>query len=121
MEANLKKPLKGLRADIYLPKGGGDCSNGGISSFAQQVTLVGPGLPELVEADPLTAPAVKLVKRNIGGTVLHVEPVIEDGQKGWFCYGGALVDVSDSRFTEALKANGYPGYCALRLHDRREW
>lgn len=120
MALNPNKPLNGLRVEIFHSKFG-SCSAGGISSYAREVTLVGPEFPELFEADPVNAPAVKLVKRRIfGETVLHVEPVFEGSEKAFWSYGGTLVSTSDSRFSEALQANGYPAHCALLLHDRRE-
>ena len=107
-------PLRGLRAEIYVGPHG-DCSNGGISSKAQYVTLVGP---EFGEVFPVTeeAPAVKMVKRNIAGkVVVHFEPVepCPPGHVGYMA-GGAFVH-GDSRFSEAV---GF--YGAASLHDRTE-
>jgi hypothetical protein len=101
-------PVRGLLCSVYtnpLYKG---CSNGGISSKVTEVTLVGPGIPEIFYAS-VEAPAVKLVRRNIGGEYLHVEPIEQPiGMVGPMA-GGAFVYSSDSRF---------PSKYPLSLHDR---
>lgn len=114
------KPLKGLRASIMkspLYKG---CSNGGISETCNSVTIVGPGIAEVFEADS-DAPAVKFVVRNINGIVVHLEPVapVKKGNVGYMA-GGAVVSCCDSRFGEALQKLGYPSHCAVILHDRQD-
>lgn len=111
--------MKGLRLDIYRHKDyfsaytkDSDCSAGGISARCYEVTLVGPGIDEIFDATP-DAPAVKLVRRVIGGAeYMHVEPVepVKEGYVG-YCAGGTLVYTTDSRF---------PSRYPLSLHDRQD-
>lgn len=103
---------KGLLCSVYknpLYKG---CSNGGISSKVDHVVLIGPGVPEIFEPTD-DCPAVKLVRRNIGGKeYLHAEP-IEEGKETLIgpMAGGSYIYTVDSRFP-----NLYP----ISLHDRYE-
>jgi hypothetical protein len=103
--------MKGLHVSIYKDSMG-DSSNNGISSRHEDVILVGEGIPEIFEASE-DCPAVKLVKRYIGGReYVHAEPVEwgrEDVIKGIF--GGTFIYSSDSRFP-----SDYP----IPLHDRQE-
>lgn len=114
--------MKGLMVSILRPADIGDCSNGGISSRARSVILVGEGIDEVFDADERT-PAVRIIKRSLFGRtgrpeiVLHAEPV--DGEGPWMA-GGAFIASSDSRFGEALRVLGHSGYCAISLHDRTE-
>ena len=57
--------MKGLHCNIYKWSLG-DCSNGGISSKAKEVTLVGDNIDQIFEADE-DHPAVKIVKRFLSG------------------------------------------------------
>jgi len=108
--------MKGLRVNIYKPHYG-DRSNGGISSKAGKATLVPsadfPGVPEIFEAGE-DAPAIALVKRNIGGEYLTAYPIGEDGtvDNAGRMFGGCYVSTSDSRF---------PAKYPVPLHDRKEW
>ena len=103
---------------LSVCKGSQDFSNGGISNRCNKVTLVGPGVPELVLPDE-QAPAVKLVVRHLGNeVVIHAEPF--DSQPGEYMNGGAIVGTSDSRFGDLLKSLGYPPYCCIHLHVRKE-
>lgn len=109
--------MQGLTASIFEDKQIGNCSNGGISSRCKQVTVVGLGKRAEIFEPTDDAPAVKLVKRTIGGrTVVHAEPVNAPpaGHIGWMA-GGAFISTSDSRFSEAA---GF--YGAVSLHDRCE-
>lgn len=103
----------GLIASIFRDRNS-DCSNGGISSRHDRVTIVNVEGP----FDPTpNAPAVKLVVRGIGGErVVHFEPVepVAEGNVGYMA-GGAFVASSDSRFRRAV---GF--YGAVSLHDRQE-
>lgn len=104
--------MKGLRVSVYKNGRGGDCSNGGVSSRCDDLTLVGPGIPEIFEADE-DAPAVRLVTREIfGREYVHAEPLDgrRDGAVGWMA-GGAFIYTSDGRFPMR-----YP----ISLHDRQE-
>ena len=104
-------PLMGLTVEVYKGRfnAGSDMQ---ISDRVKQITLVGEGIPTLNEADD-SAPAFKVVKRNIHGIgeYLHVEPVERPTGLGWM-YGGNICYTSDSRFP-----NTYP----LKIHDRQEF
>ena len=103
--------MRGLRCSVYVDKHLGDCSNRGISSVVETVTLVGPGIPEIFEPRD-DSPAVKLVRRDIGGEYLHVEPEIEHPENETpYMFGGAFIYTCDSRF---------PSKYPIPLHDRSE-
>jgi len=110
---------KGLRASIYYPKDGSDCSNGGISSQVRDVTITeNYGEPLSLFCQIFTpgndAPAVRIVRRTIQGKeYVHIEPIKEG--KSEYMYGGIIIDSSDSRFHE-LVGHPYP----VHLHDRTE-
>lgn len=103
-----KLPIRGLRCYVYTNPLFKGCSNGGISSRVTEVTLVGPDIPQIfyVSAE---APAVKLVKRNIGGEYVHAEPVEQPEGVCGPSAGGAFIHSSDSRF---------PSKYPISLHDR---
>lgn len=108
----------GLRAQIY--RGSlGDCSNGGISGRVNEVTIINVEGP----FDPTPeAPAVRLVRGNIWGSVKIV--VEDDDSRGpervGPMFGGTFVATSDSRFADAVdKLIGTRGG-AVALHDRYE-
>lgn len=111
--------MLGLHANVYKTGRFGrasDCTNGGISGRCEQVTVVGIEGAEIFE--PTTnSPAVKLVRRVIGGeAVIHAEPVEPPpaGSFGWMA-GGNFIATSDGRFGRAV---GF--YGAVSLHDRYE-
>jgi hypothetical protein len=109
--------MKGITASIFVDKKFGDCSNGGISSRYSRVTVIGLGKDAEIFEPTEDAPAVRLVKRKIGGkVVVHAEPVegLKSGNIGWMA-GGSYVSTSDSRFCRAV---GF--YGAVSLHDRQE-
>lgn len=95
---------RGLTCSIYRPSGG-DCSNGGLSSRVDQVTLVGPGIPEIFAATD-AAPAVELGR---SGGAVNARPVGRDGT--WWMFGGCFIYSSDGRF---------PSRGPIPLHDRSE-
>lgn len=103
--------MKGLRADIILPARG-DSSNGGLSSKVTEVTVVGPGVPEIFEPSE-DAPAVEIVTEYpVGRPMLRAYPL--DREKGeWFMFGGGFIYTSDSRFSRLY---GGP----VKLFDRTE-
>jgi hypothetical protein len=101
---------KGLRADIYRYNNQ-DFSNHGISSRCHQVTIVGPGIPEVFEATD-EAPAVELY--HIGNSV-NLRPLDKPSGAVGPMMGGCYVGSSDSRFGDAI---GF--YGAVALHDRFE-
>jgi hypothetical protein len=99
---------RGLICEIY--RNGRDCSNSGISSRVDAVTLIDIGVDLF---DPVASrPAVKLVKRNMGKRVyLHAEPVDQpEGLVGPMA-GGTFIYCNDSRF---------PSEYPIALHDRWE-
>lgn len=125
--------LRGLRANIYVPADGRNCSNGGVSSRCRNVTIVGirtdngyaaghglvDPLPRLSQVSEPTddAPAAVIVYRQMGRrTVVHVEPLDGPEQPGtpWMA-GGCYVATSDSRFGDLV---GF--YGAVSFHDRTE-
>lgn len=90
----------------------GDCSNEGISSKVDQITLIDEEIDGPFEPDE-SRPAVKLIRRVIGGeTYIHAEPILPDGEKKYFMKGGTFI-FGDSRFRQVSK---YP----VALHDRVE-
>lgn len=97
--------VKGMPADIYRSRRG-DASNGGISSQADRVTLVGPGVPRIAKPTE-DAPAVELAETTPGYVV--VRPA--DRPDTWWMAGGTFVYSSDSRWP-----TGQP----IPLHDRTE-
>lgn len=120
--------MKGIRVSIFRDARLGPCSNGGISERVDQVTLVDADGP--FEATP-EAPAVRLVKRVIGGeAIITATPVVE--HESMACHltgketacgpmmGGSYIACSDSRFGKAVRALGGNGYGAVALHDRFE-
>lgn len=104
--------MKGLLCNILENKSIGNCSNGGISSRCDMVTLVGEGIDEVFEAND-TRPAVKVVTRNIlGAPYLTAYPVKEAPKNSvGYMAGGCFIWTTDSRFP-----SDYP----IPLHDRSE-
>jgi hypothetical protein len=101
--------LKGMRAQIYR-HGIHDTSNGGLSSRVAEVTVVGPGIPQLVEPTD-DAPAVELGDAGLlGNTVARPRANPPAGSTPWMS-GGAFIFSNDSRF---------PYGDPIRLHDRSE-
>ena len=104
--------MSGIIAYIYRPKRG-DSSNGGISSRCDEVTVTGIGAENFEATEE--RPAVRLVKRTIGGaTVVHAEPAGDRPPGGWM-FGGSFISTCDGRFGRAV---GF--YGALAFHDRNE-
>lgn len=104
---------KGLIAYIYKSEGR-SFSNGGISFRCNEVTVLGCPNGEIFDVTD-EAPAVKFVRRMIGGKeYVHLEPV--DAPPGKLpMFGGCYVSTSDSRFREAHGVFG-----AIPLFDRYE-
>lgn len=109
---------RGIRLSIYKDKGQ-DFSNGGVSSYTDQVTLVEGPHGEQVKGpfEPTEeAPAVKIVKKSVGGRVSYsVQPVEAPGDGTPWMAGGTYVGTSDSRFSDLTGIYG-----ALSFHDRTE-
>lgn len=106
-----KSKTGGLLVFVLRHADGTDCTNGGVTSRVTQAVLVGDGIPAIFEPTE-TRPALRLVRRHIGGEYLHAEPVEgKDGRRvGWMA-GGNFVYTSDARFP-----NRYP----ISVHDRQE-
>lgn len=105
----------------------GDCTNGGVSSKVNSLTVVSVNGPFDPSDD---APAVMLVLRNLSaGNVVCLRPAVwcED-ESGWvledykaWMMGGNYGSTSDSRFTEAIEnLLGHRFYGAVAIHDRTE-
>ncbi len=110
---------KGLTLSIFK-NDGRDFSNGGLSSKANEVTLVGPGVPELFEATE-KAPAVVLKEGPLG--TIRVVPLDLAQTNTWVMFGGTFVFTSDSRFGAAIRAQfgkDRDTSIALKLFDRVE-
>lgn len=97
----------------------GDCTNGGISSTTNKLTLVNVEGPFKPSDD---APAAVLVK---GPTLdpkdinVVVKPL--DYKKKWYMFGGNFAHTSDSRFHEAVaQIAGVRINAAVKIHDRNE-
>jgi hypothetical protein len=102
----------GLICTVFRAASFPDCTNGGISSRCDVVTLIGLGKKAEIFAATPERPAVRLVKRTIyGKEYLHAE--VLDRPKGMVgpMAGGNFIYCSDSRFSSS-----YP----LSLHDRFE-
>jgi len=107
-------PQKGLFVTVLKDANGSDCTNGGVTSKATRCILAGPGIEEIFyETDEV--PALKLVRRTIGGKpYLHAQPFapVPPNACGYM-FGGNFIYCSDSRFSEI---NNYP----IPVHDRIE-
>jgi len=98
--------MKGLTATIY--RGTYD-SKRNVMHGKQNVTIIDEQIDEIFTASQ-QAPPVRIVRRNINGTLyVHAEPI----EKGCYQFGGTYITCSDSRI-RAL--NKYP----IPLHDRVE-
>lgn len=112
----------GISVSVYR-HGKYDCTNGGISSKFDQLTIVnaeGPFDPDE------KAPAAILIESH-GNAVIR--PAVFDKATGeyvvepnkWFMFGGNFAYTSDSRFREAVeKVCGRRFYGAVPIHDRCE-
>ncbi len=119
---------RGLHASIFKNPLYRGCSNGGVSSRCDEVTIVGtqdrtngrrPAVQPLPRdsqvVEPTAArPAAIIVYRQLGAErLVTVEPLDPTGRL--YMAGGSFVESSDSRF-RAL--TGF--YGAVALHDRTE-
>lgn len=125
--------MKGIVLGVARAADIGDCTNGGISSDHNRLTLVGwIDVDDTVHPMPTdarlrtpdsTAPAVLMRVRQIGGRILSIVPADDDGQpvEGWFMAGGNYACWSDSRVSDlARKLVGGSFYGAVAIHDRKE-
>lgn len=124
-------PSRGLPVDVYrnAAHAVGDCTNGGITSRAVSLVVVGildqtrAGAPVITAVDELSqitepsgaAPAVILVKRRFNGEVIyHLRPADDLGRTPMM--GGNYAATSDSRFSRMIGGM----YGAVAVHDRFE-
>ena len=106
----------GLLVDVYRRAGGGDCTNGGISSRYDSLCVVnvdGPFEPSE------RACAVMLCKGAYGSKNIKPAKLVDgvwvvDTDKAYMA-GGNFADACDSRFSAAV---GF--YGAVSIHDRTE-
>lgn len=115
--------MKGLSVSVYRDTSMADCTNFGVTSpeaadgkifVIFDEALEGYIDMEKAKADPRYV-ILKVVRRNIGGEYLHVEPMFSrpEGMAGPM-FGGNYVMTSDSRFRRAF------GPRPLPVHDRWE-
>lgn len=108
---------KGLSVDVLKTVGYPDCSGGGVTSKFSHFVLLTDNPRAQVFKVTEDSPALRLVKRTIGGEpYVHAEP---DGPAPKGCVGpmagGAFVYSCDSRFRE-ITGVSYP----ISVHDRYE-
>lgn len=111
----------GLHISVYRDRALGDCTNGGVSSKHDELTVVnieGPVEPSK------SAPAV-ILERHMRGALRLVPAVKVAGNwqqcEGWYMAGGNFGHTSDSRFADACEARlGVEFYGAVAIHDRTE-
>lgn len=110
--------MKGMTVYIYKNATFAGCSNDGISSRCNEVTLIGDGIPQMWE--PSTdKPAVRLEKGPYDS--VRAVPVDQPANSMGPMNGGAFISCSDSRFCSAIKKLlGKDFYGAVPLHDRFE-
>ena len=114
-------PLTGIRVDI-LKHGGRSFANGGISDTSDEATLIlDSKLVPLAGTEASDeAPAIKLVKGNLPGTIKAVPVVTPSGVLGPMM-GGSYVVSSDGRFADEVeRILGYKSSAPVPLHDRFE-
>jgi hypothetical protein len=112
---------KGLTCSILEPKDIGNCSNYGISSKCESVTLLGilrldgsfEQAADIFEPTELSPGVIIEERRPCGKLYYSAFPCDNNGEKlpGWFMAGGCFIKTSDSRFPF-----DYP----VPLHDRQE-
>ena len=105
----------GLRVSILRNTNYGDCSNGGVSAYYDNLTIINVDGPFEPTND---SPAAILKKGNLRGTVVVVPERVKDE---WTMMGGCYVATCDSRFTNVIeKITENRFYGAVPLHDRVE-
>lgn len=115
--------MKGLGVSVYRDTSLGDCSNYGVTcpeaAEGKRFVIFDPTLEGHIDLEEAKANpdcvCLKVIRRNIGGEYLHVEPMFgrPEGMAGPM-FGGNYVMTSDSRFGEAF------GRRPLPVHDRWE-
>ena len=109
----------GLRVSILKDNSLGDCSNGGVSRYVNNLTLINVEGPFKPTED---APAALIVAGNLSGAkVIPCEPDGADmSNLIGPMMGGTYVTTSDSRFSEKLEELGVSRGMAVPFHDRYE-
>ncbi|MEO6733768.1 MAG: hypothetical protein ABIN01_21270 [Ferruginibacter sp.] len=122
---------RGLKVYVYRSAVIGDCTNGGITSKHDRLTIVGtvdyrtgdqPVISPLDKHDQVfepkpDSPAAWLVVGKYGSRDRYVVPAGTDGQPDprWWMHGGNLVSSSDARWSDLVDAQ-----YGVRVHDRHE-
>lgn len=105
----------GLRVNVYR-SAGQDCTNNGVSSRYDTLTVVNADGPFDPSDD---APAAILTVGPFG--TIRLEPVELYESNQWVMFGGNLASTSDSRFGEAIEKLGGDRFAAaVNIHDRVE-
>lgn len=105
----------GLIIQVYR-HGKYDCTNGGVSSKFDTLTLINAEGPFEPTDD---RPAVMLVANPYNSVVIKPVDAIE--AKKWTMMGGNYAATSDSRFAKAVEEiTGTRFYGAIPIHDRIE-
>ena len=114
VDKHIQRPIqKFITVQIYKRKDGTVSNLNTISSRSDKVAL--PCVDgHLNESDIAGIPVIKIVRRMLRGgrEYIHAEP---EGETRHACYGGCILDSSDSRFHETT-GTLYP----IKLHDRFE-
>ncbi len=109
----------GLLISVYRSADGYDCTNGGVSSKYDRLTLVNVDGPLEPSED---APAAWLVKHRTMQGVVYI--VCEDPATSnkWAMAGGNFGATSDSRFSRAMEemTGCVNWHGAVKIHDRYE-
>jgi len=140
----MAKATAGYRADIYAPnfiaRRGGDATNGGVSSTADHITIVGtthmstgtvcpvPGKFQATEpGNNAPAVAIRFMRGLHGALSAHLVPVAWDERRGCYSvfgraysFGGNRADL-DREFARAIQfatTAEVPEF--IKIHDRME-
>lgn len=129
--------MKGLRVSVYRAEHlmGADCTNGGVSSKASDLTVVAVEVNGVVSELPLdcqvfapseSAPAMVLVQSNVPGLYgPHLEPYGPRGDAAERrrigpMAGGNYAGCSDSRWSVLGEQFGHGRLDVVAVHDRFE-
>jgi hypothetical protein len=111
--------MKGLIADVLKAKGR-SYSNKGVTTFVDEITVVGIPGAEIFEADEARRPAFVL-EQHVPGCVRLVPLAPWPTDKAGPMFGGCFGSTSDGRFGDAIeKLLGHRFYGAVAIHDRFE-
>ena len=97
----------------------GDCTNGGVSSFCDELLVACESGHRTFDADKEMPLNFCAVFQRYGIAYLCPADVCVDGtilqRPGWWMFGGNIADSSDSRWHELIDS-----YYPLHIHDRKE-